>query len=48
VLRTLKRAFSSRADATEIAECRRCGETLGPDATECPACESDEIACYRL
>ena len=29
-------------------ECRRCGTTVEPSASGCPACESSDIARYDL
>ncbi|MFB6205523.1 MAG: hypothetical protein ABEJ05_03210 [Haloglomus sp.] len=29
-------------------ECRRCGTTVEPSASGCPACDSDDIAHYDL
>ncbi|WP_254824457.1 MULTISPECIES: hypothetical protein [Haloglomus] len=29
-------------------ECRRCGTTVEPSASGCPACESTDIARYDL
>jgi len=31
-----------------IRECRRCGTTVEAETDACPACESTEIATYRL
>ena len=33
---------------TDIYECRDCGAKVDEDTTECPTCESTEIAHYEL
>lgn len=33
---------------SKLFECRDCGKSLEPEADECPACDSTEIAIYTL
>jgi len=37
--------FRGEGTAT-VYECRRCGTTLDANATECPACDGDDIVTF--
>ncbi|GAB3035987.1 hypothetical protein [Natronobiforma cellulositropha] len=41
-------AESDAAAGTVVYECRNCGTTVGPDATECPNCDSTAIVEYPI
>lgn len=48
IIQTLKHVTDRTRPRQSFFECRHCGTTVdGPDDT-CPACGSDEIACYQL
>lgn len=31
-----------------VAECRRCGTAVDPDASACPTCPSEDIVTYSI
>jgi rubrerythrin len=33
---------------TRHYECRQCGHTLDCEQSQCPVCQADEIATYRI
>lgn len=39
---------SDRATETVYYECRLCGTAVESEHEECPVCESDSIATYKL
>ena len=48
MLDTVRVALGRPRRGQTVRECRHCGTSLRRRAAECPACESTEIAIYRL
>lgn len=48
IIQTLKHVADRTRPAQDFFECRRCGTTVDGPGDTCPACGSDEIACYQL
>ncbi len=48
MIERLRDVFRHRTQSGDLYECRDCGTTLDHAVAHCPACRSDEIACYEL
>ena len=48
MLDSLRLVLGQGSGAGTFQECRRCGTTVDPEAADCPACGSEEIAQYDL
>ncbi len=44
----LQRSPESEPDSAVLYECRHCGSKFEESVTECPVCESTEIATYQF